>query len=72
MTSSLSGVAGIESRVRDAIAEAVKAGLDDVASGGLALLAELRAHPNTDRSDIVAKLMEYHSRTLAALIEAMR
>ena len=69
----MSGVAGIEVRCRDAIAQLVIAGLDDLAVEGMALLSDLKlahgADPGTpSRTQIVTRLIGFHSRALLALM----
>lgn len=72
--SSLSGVRGIEVRVRDAISQLVLKGLDDVALEGMNLLMDLRAARemspgNPKRAGIVTLLIGFHTRALLALVE---
>src|SRR5690242_12128367 len=72
--SSLSGVLGIEARVRDAIALLVRKGLDNQALEGIHLLLDLRdvrqmAPGNPQRTGIVTLLIGFHSRALLALAE---
>lgn len=72
--SSLSGVTGIETRVRDAIAQLVLKGLDVEAVEGLTLLAELNAARDMSpgspiRATIVTKLIGFHTRALLALVQ---
>lgn len=71
---SLSGVSGIEFRVRDAVSQLVLKGLDLEAQEGLSLLAELRAahlRPpgSPERTTIVTKLIGFHTRALLALVQ---
>ena len=75
--SSLSGVLGIEVRVRDAISQLVLKGLDDVALEGMRLLVDLRsardmAPGNPQRAGIVTLLIGFHTRALLALVEHER
>lgn len=72
--SSLSGVLGIEVRVRDAIALLVRRGLDTQALEGIHLLLDLRdarqmAPGNPQRTGIVTLLIGFHTRALLALAE---
>ena len=72
--SSLSGVHGIEVRVRDAISQLVLKGLDDLALEGMRLLSDLRtaremAPGNAQRAGMVTSLIGFHTRALLALVE---
>lgn len=72
--SSLSGVLGIEVRVRDAISQLVLKGLDRQALEGMQLLMELNdaramSPGNPQRTGIVTLLIGFHTRALLALVE---
>jgi len=71
--SSLSGVQGIETRVRDAISQLVLASIDDLAVEGMCLLADLRLAKTDDpgtpmRTQIVTRMASWHTRALSALL----
>ncbi|MGH7285768.1 MAG: hypothetical protein ACRELY_29975 [Polyangiaceae bacterium] len=71
---SLSGVLGIEVRVRDAISQLVLKGLDDAALEGVQLLLDLRAaramSPGSpQRAGIVTLLIGFHTRAMLAMVE---
>ncbi len=72
--SSLSGVLGIEVRVRDAISQLVLKGLDRQALEGMQLLMDLNdaramSPGNPQRTGIVTLLIGFHTRALLALVE---
>jgi hypothetical protein len=73
---SLSGVQGIETRVRDVVSQLVLKKLDELAGEGFALLAELRAaHElspgNPARTTIVTRMIGFHSRALSELVKVI-